>query len=715
MLGAGIQSATVGVFVTVAVAVAVLLRQRRRRSDALFVLFSLNLALWFLAAVFRGLFGSELWGRGELALAALVPASLLRLFVELLQGSTVRVRRLMAVSYPLAGVFFVVGASPLGVLPVVQAVTGAYISVMILLATLLLGESAPDRGVESARLRYLVIGALLTTGAAVLGRIPNLGEPAAATGHLAVTMYVFFLSQAISKERLLDLHEFVSRMIVLGILGLLFAAITSVLIVGLGSSASARVFNAIVSVIILLLLYEPLKERLDSKTLELFSRERYSLRVMLEQLRHRMLRVIEPQKMSKLVLDTLYDSRRATHAAVYLLDPLGHSFHLEAWRGPEPSRRVDERELPALWHAIHRHKAPLLAEQLSRSSTLDGESNRDLIETLRKVSADVLLPFVSGDRVLGFLAVRDDRVTEPFSTEEIAQLMRITEAAVIVLENSQLAGRLRERDRLAAIGEMAAGLAHEIRNPLGAIKGAAECLDPQSLKTEDNELLHVIIEETNRLNGVVSQFLDYARPFRARLAKADLNEVLRKTVKLVETEKPSIEIQLDLEESLPEIEVDPEQMKQVFLNLLINAFEASSESKTPITVTSRYVGDKERIELRVRDRGHGIPKEMLDHVFIPFFTTKKGGTGLGLAVCYRIITSHGGFIHVQSQPEEGTEFVIRLPMKRVGEGSTTGSFQSTSKVKREVEPKPLELEVKPTESDTKPPELDSPAKEPAPA
>ncbi|MBI2379082.1 MAG: GAF domain-containing protein [Deltaproteobacteria bacterium] len=701
-MGASIQSATVGVFVTVAVALAVLLRQRRRRSDALFVLFTLNLALWFLAAVFRGLFGSELWGRAELALGALVPASLLRLFVELLQGSTARVRRLMAVSYPLAGIFFVVAASPLGVLPIVQTVTGAYVAIMVLLATLLLRESAPERGVESARLRYLVIGALVTTAAAVLGRLPALGEPAAATGHLAVTMYVFFLSQAISKERLLDLHEFVSRVVVLGALGLLFAAITSVLIVGLGSSPSARVFNTIVSVIILLLLYEPLKERLETKALELFTRERYGLKVMLEQLRHRMLRVIEPQKMSKLMLDTLYDSRRATHAAVYLLDPLGHSFHLEAWRGPEPSRRVDERDLPALWHAIHRHKAPLLTEQLSRAtSALDGESNRDLIENLRKVSADVLLPFLSGDRVLGFLAMRDDRVTEPFSTEEIAQLLRITEAAVIVLENSQLAGRIRERDRLAAIGEMAAGLAHEIRNPLGAIKGAAECLDPQGLKSEDTELLHVIVEETNRLNGVVSQFLDYARPFRARLSKTDLNEVIRKTAKLVETEKPAIRLELELEEGLPEIEVDPEQMKQVFLNLLINAFEASPDSAAPITVTSLSIADKERIELRVRDRGSGIPKEMLDHVFIPFFTTKKGGTGLGLAVCYRIVTSHGGFIHVQSQPGEGTEFVIRLPMKRAGEGSTTGSFQA---------PRPR----RETESAAKPPEPDAP-KEPAPA
>ena len=108
----------------------------------------------------------------------------------------------------------------------------------------------------------------------------------------------------------------------------------------------------------------------------------------------------------------------------------------------------------------------------------DETSNRDLLDALRAVSADVLLPFVSSDLVLGFLAIRDDRSIEPYATAEIAQLMTIAETATTVIWNSRLTDKLRERERLAAIGSMAAGLAHEIRNPLGAIKGAAEYLDP---------------------------------------------------------------------------------------------------------------------------------------------------------------------------------------------------------------------------------------------
>lgn len=695
-----IQSALIGVFVTVAVATEMLLRRRRRLTDVLFVILSLNLVLWFLATFLRGAYGREPWERAELALAALIPASLMRLFVDLLRGSTPAARRLMTTCYPLSALLGVV-ALTLGELTAVQTLIGIYVAVMILLAARVMLQSPQivSGTVEYARLRYLAIGAVLTTTLAVSGRLPWLGESASAAGHLAVMIYVFFLSQAISRDRLLDLHEFISRMVVLGVMALLFAAISGVLVVGLGNNPSMRLFNTVVSVIILLTLYDPLKERLEAKTIELFFRERHGLASMLENLRRKMLRVLDPERMTRLVLDTLYDSRRATHVAVYLLEPLGRAFALQAYRGPEPAPRIGEAELPDLWHAIQHHRGPLLTEQLSRAQQESKEksSARELIEAMRKVSADVLLPFVSGDKVLGFLALRDDRVAEPYSTEEIALLMNIAEAAVIVLENSQLAQRLRERDRLAAIGEMAAGLAHEIRNPLGAIKGAAEYLDPSHLKhKEDVEMLQVIVDETKRLSSVVSQFLDYARPFRAQMAPTDLNDVVRKTAKLVEAREgaPNNPIVLDLDPELPEAQIDAEQLKQVILNFVLNAVEASAQNGQPVTITTRHQPERERLELTVRDRGGGIPREALDHIFIPFFTTKPSGTGLGLAVCQRIVTNHGGDIRVESKVGEGTEFTVRLPLKpKKQDGSTTGSFAAPGRVRRgsAIEPGSMDI------------------------
>jgi signal transduction histidine kinase len=686
-----VQSALIGVFVVVAVATGMALRRRRRRADILFVILSINLVLWFLATFLRGVYGTDPWTRVELAIAALIPAWVAMLFSDLLRGGA-QARRMVTISFPLSAIVGVTTLSPLGDLFVVQALTAFFVMMMILLASqVLLRSTELALGtVEYTRLRYLAIGAVVTTGLAVVGRVPFLGALATAIGHLGVMLYVFFLSQAILRDRLLDLHEFIARMVVLAVLTLLFGAISSVLIVGLGNNPSLRLFNTVVSVIILLTLYEPLKDRLEPKAIEIFFRERHGLAQLLEGLRRRMLRVLDPAGLGQLVVDTLYDTRRATHAAIYLLEPLGRSFALQAFRGPEPAQRVDERELPALWHAIQRNRAPILTEQLSRAQQEGPEkgANRDLIEALRNVSADVLLPFVSGGSVLGFLAVRDDRVAEPYSTEEIALLMNIAETAVIVLENSQLASRLRERDRLAAIGEMAAGLAHEIRNPLGAIKGAAEYLDPRSFQErrsggagaaagDDAEFLQVIIDETNRLNSVVSQFLDYARPFRANFAPTDVNEVVRKTAKLIEARENSrpTRLELDLDEHMPPAEVDAEQIKQVILNLVLNGVEASGASGKPVTLTTRYSEERERYEIRVRDRGCGIPREELDSIFIPFFTTKPQGTGLGLAVCQRIVNNHGGYIHVESQLGEGSEFIVRLPLRRRKESSITGGFK----------------------------------------
>lgn len=675
-----VQSALIGSFVTVAVMTGMLLRLRRRRSDLLFAVFCVSLVAWFLAFFLRGTFGDDPWLRVELAIAALVPAAMVRLFVDLMPWSATR-PGLRNFAYPTSVLFAIAALSPIGDLEVVQASVGVYVGVIVLASARRM-ITAGDLGqgtVEHARRRYLAFAAVVVTLMAILGELPPIRGSFTAISHLTVMLYVFFLSQVILRDRLLDLNEFVGRMAVLAILAVLFAAI-SALLISLGNNASSRLFNAVVGVIILLTLYDPLKDRLETKVVELFFRERYRFIQVLEDLRRRMQHgVLDPAKMSQIVSDTLYDSRRATHVAVYLLEPMGNGFRVHAYRGPEPSSRVDARELPDLWHAIQQNRAPILAEQLAggKEPAAEGPSKRDLIEAMRAVSADMLFPFVSGEAVLGFLALRDDRSVEPYSTAEIAGLMKIAETAATVIWNSKLAERLRERERLAAIGSMAAGLAHEIRNPLGAIKGAAEYLDPRAYaKQEQGELLQVIIDETNRLNSVVSQFLDYARPFRANLQPTDVNELLKKTAKLLEAQKAdqSGSLVLDLDERLPALTADGEQIKQVLLNLIINGREASAANKKDVTVSTRFLSDRGLVEIRVKDQGVGIPPEDLEKIFIPFFTTKPTGTGLGLAVCQRIIANHGGVIYPESKVGVGTEFVIQLPVQSKELLSTTGSF-----------------------------------------
>jgi len=666
MLDLEVQSALVGAFVTVAVMTSTLLRRRRQRTDALFAVLCIVLVLWFLTNFLRGAFGSDMWIRLELALASLVPAAMLRVFSELVPLQ-ISENRFMGSVYPMAVLMAVASLSPLGRLPIVQAGVALYIGTTILLTSRLMLDSGDvAKGtVEYARRRYLAFGASVVTILAIFGESPPLQGSATAVGHLSVMLYIFFLSQVILRERLLDLNEFIGRMFVLGILAVLFAAI-SALLISLGNTTSTRLFGALVGVIILLTLYEPLKVRLEARAMELFFRERHRFLQNLDDLRRRMQHgVLDPDTMSRIVADALYDSRRCTHVAVYLLEPHGNGFELHAYRGPEPKAQVSATQQPVLWQTINQTRAPVLAEQIARDEEALAEGHRrDLLQAMRAVSGDVLLPFVSGETVLGFVAVRDDRSAESVSTTELAGLMMIAETPATVIWNSRLAERLRERERLAADGAMAAGLAHEIRNPLGAIKGAAEYLDPASLQNADeSEFLQVIIEETDRLNSVVSQFLDYARPFRVNLQPTALNQVVQKTAKLVEAQRGPTRVSLKLDDRVPTIQADGEQLHQVILNLVLNGLEASRNLPDPVLIETRSLPERGLIELRVTDRGCGIPPEDLNRVFIPFFTTKQQGTGLGLAVCQRIIHNHGGSIYPESRIGEGTSFVVQLPIQ----------------------------------------------------
>jgi signal transduction histidine kinase len=226
---------------------------------------------------------------------------------------------------------------------------------------------------------------------------------------------------------------------------------------------------------------------------------------------------------------------------------------------------------------------------------------------------------------------------------------------------------------------MAAGLAHEIRNPLGAIKGAAQYLDPAGMPAGDAEILNIIVEEVNRLDAVVAQFLQYSRPLPAatsgKFQLTDLNDVLWKTMKLIENDLPrNVAVELDLTPGLPSIKADAEQLKQVFINLALNAVQAMPDGgrltvrtrrpHAPVELalsdsTPRYSADQ--VEVRVADTGAGIPEDALDRIFIPFYTTKSKGTGLGLAISQRIVKGHGGTIEVQSRLGEGSEFILRFP------------------------------------------------------
>jgi signal transduction histidine kinase len=226
-------------------------------------------------------------------------------------------------------------------------------------------------------------------------------------------------------------------------------------------------------------------------------------------------------------------------------------------------------------------------------------------------------------------------------------------------------------ERLSALGEMAATVAHETKNPLNSIRVATSYLKKNFQGEILGEFLTIIEEEVMRLNDITSNFLGFSRPAPLVFRNGSINAVVRATVELIRQEATdrNIEVILLTDENIPPLQLDQPAMKQALLNLLLNALEASHEGDA-ITIATESAGG--RLRISVQDTGSGIPKEILADIFKPFYTTKTRGSGLGLAIVDRIIKEHGGAISVQSEPGKGTQFLMELPVHEHADAYHTG-------------------------------------------
>jgi two-component system sensor histidine kinase HydH len=229
-------------------------------------------------------------------------------------------------------------------------------------------------------------------------------------------------------------------------------------------------------------------------------------------------------------------------------------------------------------------------------------------------------------------------------------------------EVRRLQDQVRRNERLSALGNLAAGVAHEIRNPLSAIKGFATYLSGK-VQGQDREAARAMVQETDRLNRVVSELLEFARPGEVTLREADLTEVADRALRLARGDVTArdIEVEFERDTTLPRIPLDPERMTQVLLNLILNAVQAM-EPGGRLRLSCGVDEEGRKLALRVEDSGHGMTPDVIRDIFNPYFTTKSTGTGLGLAIVHRIVEAHDGEVKVESEPGRGTAFTILLPL-----------------------------------------------------
>ncbi len=245
----------------------------------------------------------------------------------------------------------------------------------------------------------------------------------------------------------------------------------------------------------------------------------------------------------------------------------------------------------------------------------------------------------------------------------------------------KLERRVRRLERLASIGTLSAGVAHEIKNALVAIKSFSDLL---AQRNQDVEMTSLISREAKRIDSLVNQLLKFAGPAKPTFAVVSLHEVIENSLRLVQHQLKVRKIQLvrALDAGIDQVQGDAKQLEQALINLLLNAIEAMEEIGT-LTVASELVvatahisrsepkGEKEQIQLSIKDTGSGIPPDLATHLFVPFMTTKAEGTGLGLAITARIVQEHRGRIKVESEVNKGTTFKILLPVTRAQNPDTT--------------------------------------------
>ncbi len=665
-----------------------LLRTQRPRVLTLYGVFAISVGGFHLARFLEGLFpfvpDGPLVGRIFLGITlgagALLPSTALSFFLEFLNFSprAARYGRRASLFSVLLGL--TVGATPLAEMLWARVAVSVWVllalsfSVSLVLARMRTSDSRIDR----LRLLYLAVGAAAVVVFSCLDFLGRFDIAFPTLGPIVSTLYLFFLSQTLLRLRLMDLHELLGKIASQAVLAAILAVVFVVLTAWVERNASLYLFNTVVAAFVMLILLEPLTDWVEERVVAIFFRQRFAFLESARQLQRRTANVIDAPELAALLLDGLNETRRVTHCSIYLLAEDRPGFRLLDSRGPVPALFIDQGTARAL---VSRTERAQLLETVERriaeirGQPLEARKSRDELRRLNDVraamqqmKAGITVPLMGNDRVLGFLNLWDERVPEAFASDEIALILELADRVATVIENSKLYDKMRERDRLAALGEMAAGLAHEIRNPLGAIKGAAQFLDPKHLPHEEGEFVEVIVEEVNRLNGVVTAFLDYSRPLKQTFGPTDLQEVVTRTLKLIVNDVPkTVTIKEELSDSLPRVDADAEQLKQVLINLVQNAMQAMGDKPGEIVIrTSRpeRFGDfraPEQVELQVSDNGPGIPSDQQLNIFVPFFTTKQKGTGLGLAICQRIVKNHGGTISVQSKVGEGTTFTIRLP------------------------------------------------------
>jgi signal transduction histidine kinase len=518
---------------------------------------------------------------------------------------------------------------------------------------------------NKTRSLFFLLGLLVCTLFSAVGQIraENLFTffPLPYVGNILTAVFLFFVHQMTLNPRLREVRELMLR----GIRVLILTIILTIIFISLLSWVKENnlelfIFNTFMASFIILSILEPLRRRMDAFFLKRFIVDRYEFEALLRKLSKKIGKSRNLDELASGLINGVRESGRVYQTALFLWDGVSSEYRMVM-----PSNLTFKNALP-LDHPFVTHakssRQPMLLEQ-------DQDLPAAVALALREMHSHLVMPLFHEDNLVGLWALRSSlRSTNPytsFSNDEIALIEQLSAEVVSALEQIQHFESQERQERLAALGEMSAALAHEIRNPLGAIQGAAQLLQtsPTLTHSEDRECIAILSKEILRMQRTVEQYLNFARKneepvslLPSTLIQAVITDVQSKA------QKTQTQIHFSHPEDLPTLKTDPLKLEQVLFNIIQNACEAFSKNIW-VKIELHPGSPDSKLQIDVKDDGPGIPPEHLNNIFTPLFTTKRAGSGLGLPICKKIVESLGGELFVESVVGQGTTFSIKLPLE----------------------------------------------------
>lgn len=500
-------------------------------------------------------------------------------------------------------------------------------------------------------------------------------------GSIAVTVGLLIASYSVVQHRLMDVSVFMAKglsyvlsIITIGVPTFLFILFlenyffhqTEI------SFAALLVAFGIGSII----WFNSLKVVFDRAMRHIIIKDKYDYHRILEDFSRRLVTIIDLNRLLQMLAETIHKSMGVTNTSIFLYDSEKELFRV---RFPRVLSREAIKISEAEIEYMKERREAILRFELERGRRKKEEN--EILKIMLNFKADVCLPLIYTNRLIGFINLGPKPEGELYYQEDLALLYPLANQMAIAIENANLyenlkrsQGIMRRADRLASLGTLIASLAHEIRNPLVSIKTFTQLL-PERIDDEEfrSYFLKVASGEIDRLTGLINELLGFARPSEPKPQGEDINALIDKMEVLISSEarKKNITIAKQYGKDLPQIKVDAEQIKQVLLNIFLNAIQAiHGEGKIYTETRMVQVPIQETpetfMQIEIRDTGVGIPEENLEKIFDPFFSTRPEGSGLGLAISNQIIHEHGGFINVESEVGKGTSFKVHLPLNSGG-------------------------------------------------